>query len=169
MATSVEEVVNQALDRIGWTETVNNIYDGTRAARIALNLYVQTRDDLLREFDWGFAERTIAATLLKSAPDGGYVPGVTPWDPVTYPPLDARFEYAYPADCLKVRALKAAPIFVPNFDPQPHSFRIANDATYAPPRKVILCNVENAILVYTGQVTDPTTWEPNFTEALVPR
>jgi hypothetical protein len=72
-----------------------------------------------------------------------------------------------PADCLKVRALKAAPIFVPNFDPQPHSFRIANDATYAPPRKVILCNVENAVLTYTGQVTDPTTWEPNFTEALV--
>lgn len=161
-----EDVVNIALERIGFPLRVANLYEGSKHADAALDVYGQTRDEMLRRSDWGFAERNLSPTLLKSAPPAGYVAGITPWDPALYPPLDARFEYEYPADCLKVRAIKPAPIFVPNFDPQPHAFRIANDSSYTPARRVILCNVENAVLTYTGQVTDPSTWEPGFVEAL---
>jgi hypothetical protein len=66
-----------------------------------------------------------------------------------------------------VRSLKPVPLFVPNFDPQPHAFRIANDNTYTPVKKVILCNVEAAVLIYTGRVTDPKAWEADFAEALI--
>jgi hypothetical protein len=165
--SSPEDVINDALARIGSRVRIDQIYQGTPASDLALDVYGQTRDELLRQGDWGFAERNIAATLLKSAPPGGYIPGVTDWNGTTYPPIEALFEYAYPTDCLKVRSVKPTPLFVPNFDPQPHSFRIANDNYYTTPRKVILCNVPNALVTYTGQVVDPTTWESDFTEALV--
>jgi hypothetical protein len=50
--------------------------------------------------------------------------------------------------------------------PKPNVFQITNDDSLDPPRKVILCNVGRALLIYTGRITDPTLWEPLFTEAV---
>lgn len=161
------DVVNAALVRIGHSGSIGNLYEGSDAAIRALQIYSQTRDELLREGDWGFAERSMLLTLLKSAPAGGYIPGVTPWDPALYPPLSWLFSYSYPADCMKIRAIKGTPLFVPNFDPQPNVFNVANDTTTIPFGKIILCNVADAVMVYTGQVTNPLTWEPDFAEALI--
>lgn len=165
--SSPEDLVNVALGRIGFKASISNIFEGSLAANLALNIYAQTRDELLRQSDWGFAERNLIMSLLKQAPAGGYIPGVTTWDPALYPPVPWLFEYSYPNDCLKVRALKNVPLFIPNFDPQPYVFRIVNDNAFTPPQKVILCNVPpDAALVYTAQVTNPLTWEADFTEAL---
>lgn len=171
IVTSPEHVVNLALGRIGYKLRVNKLYEGTRAARIALAAYAETRDEVLRhegKADWGFAERNVVATLLKFAPAGGYVPPVA-WNPALHPPIPWLFEYAYPADCLKVRILKSAPLFMPNFDPQPSVLSIANDNALNPPQRVILSNVPNAIIVYTGQITDPTTWPQDFIDELTGR
>lgn len=162
--TSPADVVNVALARIGFQGRIGSLYDGSRAAKQALDIYAQTRDEILRQNDWGFAERNISMTQLKAAPPGGYVPPAG-WTPA-YPNPPWFFSYAYPADCLKVRSIKAAGIFVLNFDPQPITFAVENDNSYAPPQKVILCNVPNAILTYTGQITDPATWEADFVEAV---
>jgi hypothetical protein len=162
---SPEDVINVALMRIAYPFRVANIYEGSRAAAAALDIYVQTRDELLRQGNWGFAERNVALTLLKQSPQGGYIPPNT-WNPGSNPPVPWLFEYAYPDDCLKVRAVKPTPLFVPNFDPQPFVYDVANDSYETPPVKVILCNVAAALLVYTGQITDPTTWEADFTEAM---
>lgn len=162
---SPEDVVNAALSRIGWKRRVGSLYDGSEASKVALDIYGQTRDEQLRLFDWGFAERDLTLTLLKTAPVGGYVPPVV-WSSA-YPILPWIFEYGYPADCLKLRALRGTPIFIPEFDPKPVEFRIANDNSLMPPAKVVLSNLSNAIMVYTGRVTDPTTWEPDFTESLI--
>lgn len=161
--TSPADVVNVALQRIGYKGRVGNLFEGSAAAKDALDIYAQTRDELLRKGDWGFAERNVSPPLLKFAPAGGYTPPNV-WTPA-FPPLPWRFEYAYPDDCLDVRALKAASIFVMEFDPQPAVFTIANDNALAPPKKVILCNIADAILTYTGQVTDPSLWEADFVEA----
>jgi hypothetical protein len=120
---------------------------------------------MLRQNDWGFAERNVAMTLQKSAPVGGYIPPVT-WNPAINPPIPWLFQYSRPSDCLKIRAVKYTPLFVPNFDPQPQVFGEANDNTYTPAQQVILCNVPNALLVYTGQINDPSTWEPEFAGTL---
>jgi hypothetical protein len=56
---------------------------------------------------------------------------------------------------------------VQNFLPQPVVFRVLNDGTYDPPRKVIVCNIEGALMTFSAQVVDPTTWEPSFTETLI--
>lgn len=162
--TSVEQLVNQAFDRIGYPEYIGNIYEGTKQSRIALNVYAETRDKLLRNGDWGFSERTVALTLLKQAPPA-YIPPMA-WS-TAYPPLPWMFEYAYPTDCLKVRAVKPVTMFVPNFDPQPHVFDTPNDYSLTPPAKVIVCNVPDAVMIYTGQVTDPGTWEPDFVETVI--
>ncbi len=162
--TSPADVINLSLARIGYPGRVGNLYDGSKAAKKALDLYAQTRDELLRQNDWGFAERNVSPTLLKSAPAGGYIPPVT-WT-TAYPPLPYLYEYARPTDCLKIRSLKAVPLFLPNFDPQPVTFTEANDTVAPATGQVILCNVANAVLTYTGQVTDPTAWEPDFVETL---
>jgi hypothetical protein len=162
--TSPADVINNALARIGYKLRVGSLYEGSMAAKKALDIYAQTRDEILRQSDWQFAERNLTLQLLKQAPAGGYVPP-TAWSSA-YPPLPWIFEYAYPTDCLKVRAVKAVPIFIPNFDPQPVVYGLENDNSLTPPAKVILCNIPSAVLVYTGQVTDPATWEADFGEAV---
>lgn len=160
---SPADLVNDSLRRVGWKMRVANLYDGSEAAKIALDIYAQTRDQILRELAPDFAERNIVMTLLKQAPDGGYSPP-NYWTPA-YPSLPWFFTYAYPDDCLDVRVIRGQAMFVMDFDPQPVVFTVENDTFYAPPKRVISCNVPNAILSYTGQITDLTTWDVGSIEA----
>jgi hypothetical protein len=153
---------------MGWKgPRIASLFDGSAAAQKFLDLYAQTRDELLRNdiYDWGFAERNVAMTLLKSAPPGGYFPPNL-WNPAVNPPPGYLYEYQYPADCIKVRAVKPVPLFNINWDPQPNIFSVDNDNAFNPPQRVILCNVPNAVLVYTGQITDPGTWDVGFVSVL---
>lgn len=161
--TSPADMVNLAMIKLGRNERVGSLYEGSKWAKAALSIYGQTRDALLRAGDYGFAERNVNASLLKAAPAGGYTPS-QPWNGTNNPPPPWLYEYQYPADCLKVRSVKPIPIFVMNFDPQPNVFAVENDQYFTPAQKVILCNVPNAQLVYTGQVTDPATYEADFIE-----
>lgn len=162
--TTPADIANLALGRIGYDGRVGNLYDGSKAAKEILDVYGQTRDDMLRDGNWPFASRTAAATLLKSSPAGGYIPP-NGWNPATNPPQPWSFEYTYPDDCIEVRACKPTVFFVPNFAPQYYPFAIANDSAFTPARRVVLSNVANALLIYTAQVTDPATWPPDFVEA----
>lgn len=158
------DVVNGALVRLGRKNRIGSLYDGSRAAKAALDIFGQTRDELLRTRDWGFAGHTAALDdPLKTAPVGGY--GATVWSD-TYPPLPWIYEYAYPDDCVKVRALKQTPGLIPAFDPRPRVFSIADDVIEEVSQRVILTNVYQAICVYTRQVTDPLQWDVLFTEAM---
>ena len=168
---SPADAINAALVRIGYKLRVGSLFDGSSAAKKALDIYAQTRDELLRQNDWAFAERNVSLVPIKTAPllmNGGgygYIPP-TVWT-TAYPPLPWTFEAAYPGDCLKVRAVKPAPIFIPNFDPQPTLFTEANDNSLAPPARVILYDVANAVLVYTGQITDLSQWDADSIEMLI--
>lgn len=163
--SSPADIVNLALGRIGYKGRIGSLYDGSMVAKKALDLFAPTRDALLREGDWHFAQRSATLTLLKSAPAGGYVPTVRDWNPATDPAPPWLYEYAYPDDCLKVRIVKTVPALMPNFDPRPNNFSESNDNAYSPAKKVILCNVATAMIEYTGQVTDPLTWDADFVEA----
>ena len=163
--TTPEDVINVALKRFGYKLRVGSIYEGTPASVMALDVYSQTRDAVLREGNWDFSNRQAALALLKSAPATGYVPPTT-WNPATHPQIPWLFEYTYPEDCLRLKSVRYQSFGVLNFDPQPNTYLIANDNSYSPARKVILCNVPDAIMSYVGQVTNPATWEPAFVEAL---
>jgi hypothetical protein len=157
---SPADLINAAVTRVGYKDRIGSLYEGSKLAKKALDVYSQTRDQLLREGEWPFAQRDTPGTLIKQAPAGGYF-GATVWSN-TYPPLPWLYEYAYGSDFIKVRAVKPSLILLPNFSPQPHLFAVANDGN----ERVILSNVANAVVTYVGQITDPTDMPPDFIEAL---
>jgi hypothetical protein len=176
MALAAEDIVNMGLRDGGVPLRINDLYEGSDAARTALEVYGQARDELTRLTDWSFSRGTLALALLKGPPPaGGYNPG-QPWTNA-YPVPGFLFEYTFPADCLDVRSITEPPGPMPDLDPKPQLWRIDNDSApnvsgnppvaSGPPAKVILCNVANAICIYRRQVTDPNEWEPGFIAALV--
>lgn len=162
-AQNPADIVNIALGRIGYQKRVADLYDGSNAANKALDIYGQTRDDLLRDGEWDFCRRDVNATLLKSAPTNYFD---APWNPATNPPWPWRYEYTYPSECLKVRRVKPQPGFIFNPAPQPTLFDVLNDSAFTPARRVIVCNIPDMLLTYAAQVTDPATMPPDFIEAL---
>lgn len=153
MPYQVEDIGNMALDAIGYQKRIGDIYEGSTASRVLLEVYGQTRDALIEEGDWPFSLREVLLTAV-----GGQTPP-TPW----------AYEYAYPSDCLRMRYLRPGPLTggTENFDPQPVLFRPWNDNRPSPAIRAILCDLASAVLIYNGQVTDPSTWPPEFLKALV--
>jgi hypothetical protein len=163
MATSVEDLLNQALRAIGYPTPIGSIYEGSRASRIGVEIYGQTRDELLRTGNWPFARQAVALVALKTAPVGGY--GASNWTNA-YPPPPWVYEYAYPTACLDIRSVRPVPIMIPEMNPVTHRFIVASDPSVEP-SKVVLTNLGNAQAVITAQVTDPTAWESSFSQALI--
>src|SRR5258708_946168 len=110
MAT-VTDILNQALRKISYPTPIGQIYEGSRAARIAVEIYAQTRDDLLRTGNFPFARRAVVLDLQKTAPPGGYV--LTPWSSI-YPPAPWVYQYAYPTLCLDLRSVRKTPFAIPD-------------------------------------------------------
>lgn len=160
---SVESICNVALRRIGWPTPIAWAYEGSQAARVAIEIYGQCRDDLLRSSDWDFARQQQALLLLKTAPVGGY--GFTPWTSA-FPEVNWQYSYSYPTSCLEVRAVRPTPALLSQFDPSPNVFALSYDNTLAVPGPVILTNLVNAQAVFTAQVTDPDQWTAGFSNAL---
>jgi hypothetical protein len=177
MATSVEDLINQSLRAAGLPLRVQDIYEGSDAARVALELYGQCRDSLLDLKDWSFNRHTAPLSLLKGPPpDGGYNLS-KPWSNI-YPAPGWLYEYAYPSDAVDIRAIIYPPIgLMPDLDPLPALWRVDNDATPyvsgAPPvasgpeAKVIYTNITDALAVYRSRVTNPAIFDPGFIDALV--
>lgn len=164
---SPEDILNQALTEVGFARPIGDIFEGTPAAIVGLEIYGQTRDEVLRHDDWPFARRTLTLALLKSA----LVPPVALWNE-TSPPPPWRFSYAYPADCIFLRYLRSSPFGYQGGDPLeplPVRWAIGSDAPAVGgvPAKVILADMENPLAVYTARITDPAQWEPLFLSSVV--
>lgn len=144
-----EDVINAALRSAGYPRPIAEIYEGSRASRVAVEVYGPARDALLQSQDWDFAFRDaqLVATVGGSL-RGGFL-----------------YEYNYPSDALRIRQVHGGS--VATNDPQPVRFLVANDFTLNPPAKVIYTNQATAQAAYVGQITDPTTWNPGFTQAFV--
>ena len=171
---SVVNIINEALRAGGVMKRIQDIYEGSDAARVALELYGQARDELLDLKDWSFNRQTAPLTLLKGPPPaGGYSPA-TPWSNL-YPAPGWLYEYDYPSAAVDLRAVIQQPGAMPDLDPVPAAWRVDNDPTpnivngvaVGPEAKVIYCNVTNALGVYRSRVTDPTIFDPGFKAALI--
>ena len=138
---SVISICNMALSRLGQTDPIAALSEASEAARQCNLLFEQTRDAVLREFPWPFANRT---SLLALRTD-------------TYPGFN--YAYGYPADCLVVRRIYDEG--TAGGDPWPYKIALASDGA-----RVILANAEAAYIDYTGRVTDPTVFDAQFVEAL---
>jgi hypothetical protein len=147
--------------------------DNSPAAVSAGLFYSPKTQALLRSAPWDSCRTQQLLTLLRSVDD-------TPSDP---PPQPFRFQYLYPSNCLKARfliqyqttttsgvPLTSAPsnVIQPALANTKIPFVIHADidpSSHAP-RKTILTNMQNAILVYTADLSQsPDMWDPLFLSA----
>lgn len=171
---SVEDVLNQALRAGGVAKRIESVYEGSDAAKVALELYSQARDELLDLDDWSFSRRTTPLSLLKGPPPVGGYNYAQPWSNL-YPAPGFLYEYAYPSDCIDLRAIIQQPGPMPDLDPLPALWRVDDDpapnivdgAAVGPPQKVIYCNTTAALAIYRARITNPALWDAGFVAALV--
>lgn len=162
---TVENVVNQALDQIGYVRHIGNIYDGSPAARVALNIWAQTRDSLLESLNPDWARKDVALALLRAAPNiqGSTANYTGPWDASFNPPLPWLYEYETPVDCLRPLQIKTQRFFLPVWRPRPNTFRQVTTST----TDTILTNTHPAILTYIARILDPDAWHETFRDAMI--
>lgn len=161
---SIESICNESLDLIGYKRHITSIWDGSKAARIALNAWAETRDALLTKQQPRWAKRDDELALVRSAPQPwGYAE--TAWNSTSYPDLPWLYEYELPDDCLVPLQLKPRLLTLPNWRPRPVSFRYKRNGVDG--RYTVLTNQADAILTCIYSVRNPAMWEMDFVEALV--
>ena len=157
----IETICNQVLDRLGRKRNIGSIWEGTDDARIFLDMWGTTRDELLmlRKPQWAIKDAVL--TVTKTAPFGGYSL-VQPWS-ASYPPFPWLYEYQFPADGIYPEQVKSVTLGIPVWRPRPIPFRYFTDGE----QQTILTNEANAILAYVYVVLDPNLWSPEFRELMV--
>lgn len=146
MADSVLLMWNMALGLLANASEVKGENDNTTDANACRRFYAQARDRTLEDFAWPFAGKTTPLALVATAPNPEW-----------------RFAYRYPSDCLTARAIKSVTWNLRNPGPQQIiPYLIGADDTGS----LIYCDLENASLLYTVQITDVTRYSPSFTDAV---
>lgn len=181
MASEVS-ICNQALVASGARTQINSINDPTTAARTCKLFYEDTRDELLREAQWGFADKFVTLSLLSYLPGAPGFPNDTGantgsvWLP-TYPAPGWLYQYAYPEDCVKTNFIIPQGVWGAWLAQAQQVGPAQAWQTLAVPFKlsssdgktVINSNAQQAIAAYTERVTNPALYPPDFVTALAGR
>lgn len=140
--TTETDICNLALSHIGSGSIASFLAEQSHLAVECRKLYPSARDTVLRDHEWGFAERRDALALTT---------GITP--------VGYEYAYAYPLGC--IRALR---IWKEAKDTPPYEFII--NASDSLTQKVILTDIVEAVLVYTARVVHPNVYDDAFIYAL---
>jgi hypothetical protein len=157
VATSIEAgICNIALLRVGQLQGITSLDDSSTQAQACKKLWDNARDATLEAAPWPFAARRHALTAITDGERGAW-----------------EFAYSLPADCIAPRHLDVAdadnPLGTYNTNPgeaEQLVFRIEGDETVG---RVLLTNVEDAVLVYTARIEQPARWNPMARDALAYR
>jgi hypothetical protein len=141
--STVITICNMALARIGVSSYISSLTEASNEARNCALFYEPMRDFVLRDHPWNFAKKRVRLA------DAGT------------PPPEWGFKYAYPSDCIKVRHIVSPGFINPRNDQ-----RVQYEVAHENGQRVIYSNQDQAELVYTMRVTDPTIYDPMFTSAL---
>ena len=165
MASDVD-ICNAALGELGDTATVVSINppSGSIQAALCARFYPIARDALLEMHTWGFATRRVQPALLAETPP-------TPWAYAYQAPSDVLNFLSitdpnatddYSAGLQQYGSVTGASQFnIGLYTTQPFAVEMDQSGN-----QIILTNQQNAMLRYSGRVTDTTTFGPLFTEAL---
>lgn len=140
---SVVQICNLALSRIGQSQVIDALNEQSLAAELCSLHYEAARDAVLRDFDWPFAEARVYLADIGN------------------PPLNWRYRYRYPFDCIKARR-----ITIPGNKNPTADQRIPFDVIHAAGGRAIVTDQEQAELAYTVKVIDTTYFDPLFVSAL---
>lgn len=167
MATAEAQICNKALIRIGVKVYLNDLTTDQSEEADACNiLYADTRDSLLKQFNWPFATRRAVLAQLANESRGGWA-----------------YCFALPADCLKARYIwpdgLSQVLYTPVQPSQlmgiwtnPRTPRVDQRVPFAIEKRansesmMLLCDYATPTLVYTSKTTDPTQFSALFTDAL---
>lgn len=153
--SSVIDICNMAIFRIGNSIRIDDLEENSTPARICKQFYESSRDYVLRaDCDWGFATAFVQLAEVVDNPSPEY-----------------SHAYAVPTDCMRVRrivnpgwpqgALSAGlDCNAPQVQRIP--FRIINGTS----QRLISTSVSPATLEYTLKVESPEMFDPIFVSAL---
>lgn len=142
MATSVISICNMALGWIG-TNSIASLTQNDPGARACNQFYDMARQQTLRDHPWNFAQSRIALAAV-DVPD-------------TYP--EYAYAYAWPDKCIRAHKVRN--------DAGDYDFEVVLSPDGS--GRMILTNAQNAVLLYTADVADPTLFDPLYTRALARR
>jgi hypothetical protein len=143
MAVSEVSICNMALGWCGVGRVIAALDEVSPEARLCRQYYGPAREQTLRDFSWNFATKRVSLAE-KTVPDE--------YDEYAY-------AYGYPVDCLRALKLRAAGL--------EYDFEVVLAADGA--SRLILADVEEAVLVYTSNVSIPALFDPLFVKALARR
>lgn len=138
------QIANMALSHVGAKSSIEALSESSPEARQANLWYDHCRLQVLEASDWSFARKRLLLALHGEAPPTGI------W----------AYRYQYPADCIFARRI-VNPISKSS-DQVP--FDIEVDSTGE--TKTILTDSEEAVLIYTKDVSNPTLFSNLFVDAL---
>ena len=155
MSTEVQ-ICNLALSHVGGYPITSLSDTSSKGARECNTLYKNARDSVLRDSVWNFATKNLSLALLVD----------------TY--LGWVYAYQYPTDCLNAiriyndynNNINRDSIYYPDYQAPGNKieFKIISNSTLS--SKVIITNKEDAMLIYTGKVTDTNMFDSEFVDAL---
>ncbi|MGA2401441.1 MAG: hypothetical protein ABSG91_07015 [Syntrophobacteraceae bacterium] len=177
------DICNRSLSVIGTRSTIASMNEATPEAQACTIHFEAACRAMLRLAPWSFARSQCNGALIAAASgtpenvDGSGALPLVPWS----------YEYAWPQDCIRLRrvlnpyvqsqagsvvpmwpGIVAAPPKIPAEMDNRVPYQISLDRDSAGNQiKVILSNIENALIVYTALVDNPNLWDDEFSEAFV--
>lgn len=141
---SVAQICNMALSHLGVSYSIQDVDSELSTEAQACRLfYASCRDEVLRAFRWPFATVIETLALVEEEPNDEWA-----------------FSYRYPSACLDIRRILSGTRTDSRTTRVP--YRVARDST----ARLIFCDMEEAEVEYTQQVTNPTEFDPQFGLAL---
>lgn len=179
-SSSIVSLCNRALLSFGARATIASLTENSAEAQACSVFYQSTFEQLARSARWGCLRKESALTLLGAAagtpenPDGTTLP---------IPPLPWLYSYAEPSDNLFVRgilpsipttsgtvpvtmATVLSPTLLPNSGDIPFKVTYSTDSN-GNPIQIILCNLTQAVGVYTVNQPNPVIFDSLFEQAMV--
>lgn len=151
-------ICNMALGYLGISQTIADLQrEQSNEARNCRIFFDSTRELVLEEAPWPFAERTAALQDIGSPPPG--------W----------AFRYRYPNDCVNAREIIVDGLtfsaltdiggrtVIPQFRLPAIPFKVVEDE--AGGGRAIVTNQQSASLVYTARITNPNVYPMSFIDA----
>lgn len=144
MPLSKVDICNMALSNVGTQSTIEDIDEESAEAAQCRVWYDRARRQALEAYPWSFAKtRLVLAEDAEDPPEGLW-----------------GFRYQYPADCIAAREIENPA--GPTADAVPFTVEMTSDKS----RRSILCNLEDATLIYTYDNDTPSTFSEHFVETL---
>lgn len=135
------EIANMALGHIGVKRTIAALTDDEVDAQVLNSHYSSALETALAKVDWPFARRRVdLVARVGTAP--------LPW----------AYQFEYPDQTVSVRAVRIDD----QAQQRPREDFIPFVIEDTDTGQIILCDVEEPTLIYTGNLTDTTKYPPDF-------